>query len=104
MTWGIEFKSDIFLSKQSYISKDDVEDKIKEISDSISECESKLMMYAIATPKDIVSTEDSENIIYYISNEIRELVEEHEELIINRFKLNQYLEYLNEGGKMIQSE
>ena len=104
MTWGIEFKSDIYLSRQSYLSKGDVEDKIEELSDNITDCESKLKMYAIATPKDIVSTEDSENIAYYLSNEINELLEEYRELIINRFKLDRYLDYLNDGGIIIKSE
>lgn len=104
MGWGIDFNSDIFLSRQSYSSKGEVEDKINEISESIADCESKLKMYAIATPKDVVSTEDSENIVNFLNNEILELLEEHEDLIIDRFKLNLYLEFLNEGGIIEKDE
>jgi len=104
MGWGIEFKSDIFLSRQSYSSKSEVEDKISEISESIVDCESKLKMLAIATPKDIVSTEDSGDMINFFNDEVLGLVEELEELTVNRFKLNLYLEYLNEGGTIIINE
>jgi len=104
MGWGIDFNSDIFLSRQSYSSKGEVEDKITEISESIADCESRLKMYAIATPKDIVPTEDSVDILNFLNCEVRELLEEHEDLVIYRFKLNLYLEYLNEGGIIEKDE
>lgn len=104
MGWGIDFNSDIFLSRQSYSSKGEVEDRINEISKSITDCENLLMMYASATPKDVVSTEDSENIVNFLNNKILELLEEHEDLIIDRFKLNLYLEFLNEGGIIEKDE
>lgn len=104
MAWGIDFKTDVYLSRQSYSSKGEVEDKINEISDDITNCESKIKMYAIATPKDIVSGENSEDIFNYINEEVLNLLELHEELIAERVRLNLYLEYLNDGGTIVKGE
>mgnify|MGYP001298660873 CR=1 FL=1 len=104
MSWGIEFQTDIYLSRQEYKTKYEVEDRIKELSNDITDCESKLKMYAIATPKDIVHAENAEDIFDYINQEVLTLLEWYEELIIDRFKLNLYLEYLDEGGEIKKNE
>lgn len=107
MAWGIEFKTDIYLLKQSFLTKKELEDTINELNIKINDCESKLLMFAIATPKDIVlidKDDSSPEIIFnYINDKTLSLLELHEELIINRFKLNLYLEYLNEGNEIIKA-
>ena len=97
MSWGIDFKADIFLSRQDYPTKHSVEDRIKELDDLISGCEAKLKMYASATPKDIISSDDSEDPIYWISSHIDEELEMYREYLINRYNLDLYLEYLTES-------
>lgn len=97
MSWGIDFKADIYLSRQDYPTKHSVEDRIKELDDLIHECEAKLKMYASATPKDIISSDDSEDPIYWISSRIDEELEMYREYLINRYNLDLYLEYLTES-------
>jgi hypothetical protein len=96
MGWGVNFNADIYLSHQSYSSKYEVEEKIKNISETITEYETKLKMFAIATPRDIVSIENSENILEFINEEIVALIELYEESVIQRYQLMLFLEYLED--------
>ena len=96
MTWGTDFSIDIFLSRQEYKSKFDVEDKIKELDEQINDCESQIKMYVSATPKDIVPSEYSEEQISWLNNQINEHLEMYREYITDRFKLELYLEYLSQ--------
>jgi len=104
MGWGIEFKADIYLSRQSYSSKGEVEDRIAEIDKVIYDCEAELKMYASATPKDIVSPDDSEATVNWLNTRINEVLEMYQEYLIERYRLALYLEYLNDGGEIIKSE
>lgn len=97
MSWGIDFKADIFLSRQEYPTKHSVVDRIEELNELISECEAKLKMYASSTPKDIISPDDSEDPIYWISSRMNEELEIYREYLINRYNLDLYLEYLIDG-------
>jgi len=97
MPWGIDFKADIFLSRQNYPTKHSVEDRIEELDELISECEAKLKMYASSTPKDIIPTDDSEDPIYWIGARIDEELEAYREYVINRYNLDLYLYYLTES-------
>lgn len=97
MTWGTDFKGDIFLSRQEYPTKHSVESRIKELDELIGECEAKLKMYASATPKDIIPSDDSEDPIFWIGARIDEELEMYREYLINRYNLDLYLEYLTEG-------
>jgi len=104
MSWGIDFKADIYLSRQSYSTKYEVEDKISEMNKIITDCESELKMFASATPKDIVPPDYSEEQINWLSNQIAEILEMNQEYLLERYRLTLYLEYLNDGGEIIKSE
>lgn len=104
MGWGIEFKTEIFLSRQSYSSKSEVEDKIDEIDQTISDFKSEIKMYAASTPKDIVSFENSEDTVNWLNIRINDLFELIEDHLFQRYQLSLYLEYLNDGGEIIKSE
>lgn len=101
MGYGIDFKADIFLSRQDYPTKHSVTDRIEELSELIGECEAKLKMYASATPKDIIQSDDSEDPIYWISSRIDEELEMYREYLINRYNLDLYLDYLTESENPI---
>ena len=104
MGWGINFTTDIYLSKVSYPTKMSVEDKIKEYDESIDDCESQIKMYASSTPKDIIPKEWNEEPICWINERLLELFDVYYENTINRYKLSLYLEYLNTGGEIIKTE
>jgi hypothetical protein len=100
MTWGTDFATNIFLSRQSYPRKHDVEIRIEELNELISECEAQLKMYASATPKDIISPDDSEDPINWLSNRIDEELSMYREYVIDRYNLDLYLEYLGENEEI----
>jgi len=104
MGWGIEFKADIYLSRQSYSSKGEVEDKISEFDKEINNCEAELKMFAAANPKDIVPPDSVEDQILWLNNEINQTLEVYRELLMERYRLYLYLDYLNEGGEIVKSE
>jgi len=96
MSWGTNFSTDIFLSRQEYKSKFDVEDRIKELDEQINDCEVQIKMYVSATPKDIVPTEYSEEQISWLNHQINEQFEMYRESVIDRFRLVLYLEFLEQ--------
>ena len=100
MSWGTEFQTDIYLSRQEYKTKYEVEDRIKEIDLVINECEATLKMYASATPKDIVPSDFSEEPINWLNRQIDEQFEIYREYLLDRYRLELYLEYLNDGGEI----
>lgn len=102
MGWGIEFKADIYLSRQSYSRKSEVEDKIDEIDRLITDHEAELKMFASATPKDIVPSDEEQ--IDWINNRINEILLAYQECLVDRYQLSLYLDYLNEGGEIIKAE
>jgi hypothetical protein len=104
MSWGINFKTDIYLSRQSYSSKGEVEDRIAEIDKAIYDWEAELKMYASSTPKDIVPPDDSEDTVNWLNIRINEVLETYQEYLIERYRLDLYLEYLNDGGEIIKAE
>lgn len=100
MAWGIDFKADIFLSGQNFLSKQDVQDNIDDIDKSINDCEAILKMYATANPRDIVPSDYSEEPISWLNNRINEELEDYQEYLSDRYNLRLYLKYLDDGGKI----
>ena len=97
MGWGIEFNADIYLSRQVFNSKTEVEEKIEEIVQYINNSKSMLMMFASSTPKDIIPEEWEENPLDWINNQINEILDTLQEDMIKTYNLRLYLEYLEEN-------
>ena len=104
MGWGIIFTTDIYLSKQSYPNKMSVEEKIEELNKYLVEIETKIKMYASSTPKDIIPNEWNEEPIEWYNNQMSGIFEWYNDVSSQLFKLQLYLEYLNDGGEIIKSE
>ena len=98
--WGIDFKADIFLSRQEYPTKHAVVSRIEELGDLIHECEAVLKMYASATPKDIISPNDSEDPIYWLGARIDEELSMYRDYVIDRYNLDLYLYYLGDKDEI----
>jgi hypothetical protein len=100
MGWGIDFSTDIFLSKQDYGKNEyQVRDAIQEVQLLIANTKNEISMFASANPKDIVPKDWSEEPIKWISATLIELMNDLEENNIQLFKLNLYLEHLQENNK-----
>ncbi len=101
MAWGIDFLSNIYLSRQDYQENPyQVEDRIDELEEEINNINTKINMFAVAKPKDIVPNDWAEDgdIILWINKEVDELIEQLHDSIVHKYQLTLYLEYLNERG------
>lgn len=96
MGWGTSFKADIYLSRQIFSSKLDLEFKIEENKKWISNNISKLKMFAAANPRDIVDPEWKEEPINWLNNQINDIIESIEESSFENYRLEMYLDYINE--------
>jgi hypothetical protein len=95
MSWGIEFSADIYLIREDFKSKAEVEDKIKELEQLLIANREELKMFASANPSDIIPIDWKEEPIRWISERITDLLNEIAELTIKVYQLNLYLEVLN---------
>ena len=98
MGWGTDFKADVYLNRQTFSSKFEVEDKIEELSQSIEDNKSILKMYASSTPSAIVPDDLKEDTIGWLNNEINMIFDTLQEEIVERYNLNLYLEFLEENS------
>lgn len=73
MSWGINFKVDVYLSRMTFTSVYQVEEKIKELEDELNTAREILSMLAIATPNTII--EQDEDPIYSIKNRVSDQID-----------------------------
>jgi len=105
MGWGTSFKTDIYLSRQIFNSKYELEEKIEGNKQFLNNSIQKLKMFAAANPKDIVDPEWKEEPINWLSNQIDNLMESIEEMLYENHRLELYLEYINEEcGGLIENQ
>ncbi len=94
MGYGIQFKPDIFLSKCTISTVEELEEKIEETKQYIEDTQSRILMWAAANPKDVVPNSWKEEPINFIRNEVRDIlnfIAEESEMLT---KLNILLEYV----------
>ena len=103
MGWGTAFKTEIYLSKQIFTRKWEVEEKIEENKKWISDNISKLKMFSAANPRDIIDPEWKEEPINWLSNQIDDIMESINEYLFENYRLGMYLEYIDEecNGEII---
>ena len=101
MGWGTSFKAEIYLSRQVFRSKLELDERIKELEGYIESAKQELTAYAVATPRDIIAEKDESG---YIQNPIDEVLRKTREIFewiednyrdLNR--LYQYQQYLEEN-------
>ena len=101
MGYGTIFTADIYLNKQIFSSKYELEDKIKELEGYIESAKRELTAFAVSTPKDVIAEKDE---LGYIQNPIDEVLRKTKETFewmednyreLN--KLYQFQEYLEEN-------
>ena len=96
MSWGTEFKTDIFLRSLTFQSKGMLTDAIAEKEADITNIESHIKMWASATPKD-VCIDRSDDVIGFIASEVEILMGEYRNTVILLTDLKRYLEYVEEN-------
>lgn len=97
MGWGIDFKADVYLSRQTYSSRLDVEGRIVALNEDINDIETRLQMYASSTPRDIITEQDVDDSVSWLQFTLKTIFDEYQELLYNRTLLGLYVEYLTEN-------
>ena len=101
MGWGTSFKADIYLSRQVFNSKYELDEKIKEVEEYIESAKQELTAYAVATPRDIIAEKDESGYIQNPIDEVLRKVNETFEWMEDNYrdlnKLYLYQEYLEEN-------
>lgn len=90
MGWGINFNSDIYLSRISADNQFQLEDLIADKEKYISDLEKELLMYVSANPAELVPKDWEEEKIGFLKNQVETLLEEIKESEVTLFKLYLY--------------
>lgn len=100
MGWGTSFTTEIYLSRQVFSSRYELDEKVKELEEHIESAKKELTAFAVATPRDIMAEKNEdgyvENPIDQILRRTRETFEWMEDNYRELNKLYQFQEYLDE--------
>lgn len=102
MAWGTDFKANVYLSRITFTSIYQVEDKIKELEDEINTAREILSMLAIASPNTII--EQDEDPIYSIKNRVEDQVNIIIEAQYTLVLVGLYYDELKEGRITLDKE
>jgi uncharacterized protein YlzI (FlbEa/FlbD family) len=97
MGWGTTFKADIYLNRQSYQNKLQVEAAIDEQEEEIENCTKQLLMYAMAVPSDIIPPDWKEDAVMFVKEKVSEVIENMMEAKQSLVDPNHYLETFDEN-------
>ena len=98
MGWGIDFTANIYLNKQSYSNKHDVEDKIEDLNEDIQRSKEHLFLL-VGGGTSLVSEEFKDDKTIYLHSQVTEILNEMEDCIVQRKLLYLYLDYLENDDK-----
>ena len=79
MGWGTNFKCNIYLSRITIDSQEQLKELIKDRELYLTDIKTKLLMFASANPKDLISEEWVEEPINFIHNSVNDLLREYDE-------------------------
>jgi Na+/phosphate symporter len=101
MGWGTSFTADVYLSRQIFQSRYELDERVKKLEGYINSAKSELTAYAVATPKDIMAERDEEGLVENpIDQILRRTPEIFEWMEDNYRELNrlcQFQQYLDEN-------
>ena len=94
MGWGTEFKAYIYLNRQAYNSPEEVDEKLINIQDDIDYIEKKLIAL-IAMTHTPTENETAGDVTTSIISDFDEMMGWYRELIIQKYNLRMYRDYLS---------
>jgi hypothetical protein len=101
MGYGTSFTADIYLNRQIFESRYEVDEKVKELEKFIEQGKQELLALAVSTPKDVIAEKDTDgypqNPIEEVLRKTRETFEWMEDNYRELNKLYQFQEYLDEN-------
>jgi hypothetical protein len=101
MGYGTIFKTEIYLNRQIFQSRWELDERVKEVEGYIESAKQELTALAVSTPKDVIAEKDEsgypQNPIDEVLRKTREIFEWIEENYIDLHRLYQYQQYLDEN-------
>jgi predicted nuclease with TOPRIM domain len=101
MGYGTSFTTEIYLNRQIFNSRYELDDKIKELENMIELSKRELLAFAVSTPKDVMTEKNEEgeveNPMDQILRRTRETFECMEDNYRELNRLYQFQEYLDEN-------
>ena len=101
MGYGTAFTTEIYLNRQIFSSRYELDEKVKELEDMIESAKRELTAFAVGTPRDIMAEKNEEG---YVENPIDQILRRTREIFewmednyreLNRLYLFQ--QYLDEN-------
>ncbi len=102
MGWGITFTPELYLSKFSFQSIYELQDRIREEEETITYIEKRILMIAASNPKEICGEEFKEEPLSFVQSEINELMDGYADGIALLTKLRMFETHLEETGEDIK--
>lgn len=104
MGYGTAFTTEIYLNRQIFQNRYELDEKIKEIEGFIESSKRELTALAVSTPKDVMAEKDSdgyvENPIDQILRRTAEIFEWMEDNYRDLNRLYQFQQYLDENPEV----
>lgn len=104
MGFGTAFTTEIYLNRQIFQNRYELDEKIKEIEGFIESSKRELTALAVSTPKDVMAEKDSdgyvENPIDQILRRTAEIFEWMEDNYRDLNRLYQFQQYLDENPEL----
>ena len=101
MGYGTAFTTEIYLNRQIFQNRHELDERIKEIEGYIESAKQELTALAVSTPKDVIAEKDEsgyiQNPIDEVLRKTREIFEWMEDNYRYLNKLYQYKQYLEEN-------
>lgn len=97
MSWGIDFKADVFLQRESFVSKLEVEDAIEECYDDMEDVKKRIAMYMASSLSEVVPKDWEEDKVLFLRNELVDLFQSYDDYFRRALKLEMFLEYLKDN-------
>jgi hypothetical protein len=108
MGFGTAFTTEIYLNRQLFNSRYELDETVKELEGYIESSKRELTALAVATPKDIIAEKDEsgypQNPFDEVLRKTSEIFEFMEENYSNLNKLYQYQQYLDENPEVNVSQ
>ena len=101
MGYGTSFTTDIYLNRQIFSSRYELDEKVKELEKFIEQGKQELLALVVSTPRDVIAEKDEsgypQNPFDEVLRKTREIFEWMEDNYRDLHKLYQFQEYLDEN-------
>lgn len=96
MSWGTQFTTDVYLIRESFESREEVEDRILSLQDEQKNLEIMINSYVFSKPSDLTPKDWEDDMVLYIKGKVDDILRDYRECTSNLNKvllLKEFLQY-----------